>query len=119
MGIGSSKPNWWRISLSADAEGFRPAIWRAGSTPGVSKKMRKTSTVITNITSSVHRIRRMMKVPTSLSLHAELGPRVEGVADAVAEHVQRQHGEYDHDPRRDRDPRPGVEQVLAVADDRA
>ena len=63
MGTGRSRPNWWRISLSADADGLRPAIWRAGSTPGVSKKIRNTSTVITNMTSSVHSTRRMMKVP--------------------------------------------------------
>src|SRR4249919_3743366 len=119
IGTGRSSPNWWRISFTAEAEGFRPAIWRAGSTPGVSKKMRKTSRVITNITSTVHSRRRMMNVANAYAPTRSLGERVERVADAVAEHVQRQHGEHDHDAGRDRDPRAGVEEMVAVVDDRA
>ena len=60
-GTGLSRPNWCLISVSACGDGFRPAIWRAGSTPGVSKKIRKTSTVMANITSSIQSRRRMMK----------------------------------------------------------
>src|SRR5581483_11482460 len=101
--------------------GFRPAISRAGSTPGVSKKSRKTSADSTNMTATSPRMRRTAKVstagPTSLDPH--LRARVESVAEAVAEDVQREHGEDDHDPRRDRDPRPRVEQLLSVLDDRA
>src|SRR6266487_7052556 len=135
-GKGRSSPNWWRISCITCALGLRPAICLAGSTPGVLKKITNTSSVITNMTSTVHSSRRMMKLSTraavscsagmtghgrrpgrSLPLHPQLGARVEGVTDAVSQDVQRQHREHDHDPGRDRDPRPRVEQALAVVDD--
>src|SRR6266568_9341218 len=115
--------------------GLRPAICLAGSTPGVLKKITNTRSVITNMTSKVHSTRRIMKVsmqalagypagrtgrrrrPDSpLPLHPQLGTRIEGVADTVSEYVHGQHREHDHDPGRDRDPRPRVEQPLAIVD---
>ena len=47
-----------------------------------------------------------------------LGARVERVTDAVAENVQREHRDRDRDAGSDRDQRSGVEQPLAVQDDR-
>src|SRR5438046_29843 len=121
-GSGRLSPNWARISSRICTLGLRPAMARAGSTPGVLKKMMNTTTVITNMTSTVHSSRRTMNVSMSagppLALRPQLGPRVQGVPDPVAEHVQRQHGEQDHDARSERHPRPGVHQVRAVLDDR-
>ena len=62
MGNGRSSPNWWRISRMEDGEGLRPASWRAGSTPGVAKKIRNTSTLMPNMTATVPIKRRTMKV---------------------------------------------------------
>src|SRR5580698_11359018 len=123
IGTGRLSPNWARISFRICGLELRPAMARAGSTPGVLKKMKKTTTVITNMTSTAHSERRTMNVSIGaipgrerppLPVHPQLGPRVERVPDPVPEHVQRQHGEHDHDPGRERDPRPGVQQVLAV-----
>src|SRR5437762_1467947 len=122
-GRGLSSPNCARISASVCAFGLRPAMARAGSTPGVLKKMMNTTTVITNMTSTVHSSRRTMNVSMNagppLALHPQLGPRIQGVPDAVPQHVQRQHGEQDHDPGSERHPRPGVHQIRAVLDDRS
>src|SRR5215469_1612645 len=137
-GSGRSSPNWARISARICGLALRPAIARAGSTPGVLKKMKKTSTEITNKTSTVHRLRRTTNVSmsdvsrhrgphartghdgrTPLALHPDLGPRVQRIPHAVAQYVQRQYREHDHDPGRHRHPGPAVQQVLAVADDRA
>src|SRR5690348_9534323 len=93
--------------------GLRPAICLAGSTPGVLKKITKTSTVIANMTTRAQRARRMMKFSTraaapgaagtpgrwpqqdwSLPLHPQLGARIQRVADTVTEHVQRQHSQH-------------------------
>src|SRR5438094_4410035 len=128
MGNGRLSPSCARISAMVCAFGLRPASARAGSTPGVLKKMMNTITVITNMTSTVHSRRRMTNVSMSagprlaglaLALHPQLGPRVQGVPDPVAEHVQREHGEQDHQARGDRHPRPGVHHVRAVLDDRS
>ena len=53
------------IAARVCAFGLRPARARAGSTPGVLKKMMNTTTVITNMTSTVHSRRRMMNVSMS------------------------------------------------------
>src|SRR5215472_1330759 len=122
-GKGRLSPSCARISASVCGFGLRPAMARAGSTPGVLKKMMNTTTVITNMTSTVHSSRRTMNVSMSarpwlarppLALHPQLGPRVQGVPDAVPEHVQREHSEQDHESRGDRHPRPGVHQVGTV-----
>src|SRR5215468_9513549 len=127
-GNGLSSPNWCRISARTCGLGLRPAIARAGSTPGVLKNSTNTNAVITNMTSTAHSRRRTMKVSMGapprrsgapLSAHPQLGARVERVPDPVPEHVERQHGQHDHDPGRDRYPGPRVQQGLAVADDRA
>src|SRR5258707_2201302 len=137
-GMGRVSPNWARISARICGLELRPAIARAGATPGGLKKMMKTSTVITKTNSTVPSDRRTMNVSmgavsrrrsgrgrtrrrarTPLAVHPNLGPRVQRVAHSVAQHVQRQHGEHDHDPGRHRHPGSAVEQVLAVADDRA
>src|SRR5215469_12392200 len=126
-GNGLSSPNWWRISAMICGLGLRPAIARAGSTPGVLKKSTNTNAEITNMTSAAHSRRRTMNVSMGapsrrsaapLSPHPQLGAGIERVPDPVAEHVERQHRQHDHDPGRDRYPRPRVQQARAVADDR-
>src|SRR5690349_8256089 len=126
-GNGLSSPNWWRISARICGLGLRPAIARAGSTPGVLKNSTKTNAVITNMTSTVHSRRRTMNVstgapprrsPAPLSPHPQLGAGIERVPDSVAEYVERQHRQHDHDPGRDRYPGPRVQHARAVADDR-
>ena len=64
IGSGRFSPNWARTSASVCGLGLRPAMARAGSTPGVLKKMMNTSAVITNMTSAVHSVRRTMNVST-------------------------------------------------------
>src|SRR3984885_8315899 len=107
IGTGRLSPNWARISARICGLELRPAIARAGSTPGVLKKITKTITVITNMTSTVHAARRTMNVSIGAvpgrglapsSGHPQLGPRVERVPHAVPEHVECQHCEHDHDP---------------------
>src|SRR5262252_3232621 len=127
IGNGRPSPSCARISARVCGLGLRPAIARAGSTPGVLKKMTNTTTVITNMTTTVHSVRRTTNVSmrpapacSRASLpHPQLRPGIERVADAVAEHVERQHRQHDQDAGRDRYPRSGVEELLAVVDERA
>src|ERR1700675_4178923 len=106
--------------LIVSAVGLRPAIWRAGSTPGVAKKIRNTRMEIANSTTTSQSARRMMKVTISTStLRPQLRARVERVAKAVAEDVQGENGQHDHDSGRDRDPWSAVQQALSVLDDRS
>src|SRR3954452_13436816 len=90
----------------------------AGSTPGVAKKIRKESTLIAKSTNTVAIRRCSMKRSTLLGA-PQLGPRIERIANAVAEHVQREHGDRDRNSRCERDGRTCVEQLLPVEDDRA
>src|SRR6266481_6635491 len=114
-GSGRSRPNSCLMFLIVAAVGLRPAIWRAGSTPGVAKKIRNTRMEIANSTTTSQSSRRMMNVAISTStLRPQLRSRVERVAKTVAEDVQGENGEDDHDSRRDRDPWSRVEQALSV-----
>src|SRR5262245_13581980 len=117
-GIGRSRPKSLRTSRSVCWSALRPAIRAAGSAPGVAKKMRKTSTLIANSTVTSFTSRRATKATISAG-DAELRARVERVAHAVAEDVQREHRERDRDPGRERDRGPRVEELLTVVDDRA
>src|SRR5437773_804125 len=116
-----SRPNSCLTAAIVSGVGLRPASCRAGSTPGVAKKMTKVRTVIAKSTTTRPISLLTMKTVISepLALDAELGAGVERVADAVAEQVQREHGEHDEDPGHDRHQRPRVEQRLPVVDDRA
>jgi hypothetical protein len=67
MGSGRSSAYWWRISAIVSGFGLRPASRRAGSTPGVRKKMTKTRTVMANSTATVPTSRRAMNVPIDSS----------------------------------------------------
>src|SRR5258708_33373900 len=119
-GSGRSRPNSCLMLLIVAAEGLRPAIWRAGSTPGVAKKIKNTRMEIAKSTTTSQSSRRMMKVAISTStLRPQLRARVERVAKAVAEDVQGENGQHDHDSGRDRDPGSAVEQRLSVLDDRS
>ncbi len=117
-GSGRSRPKSWRTCFSVCGSALRPAMRAAGSTPGVAKKIRNTSTLSANMTNSVATTRRMMNAITSGSILS----RARGSSasrTAVAEDVQAEHGGDDCEARRDRDPGPCVEQALAVVDDRA
>ena len=67
-GSGRSSPYWCLMALIVSGLGLRPASLRAGSTPGVWKKIRNTSTVIVNTTKTVAIMRRMTKVSIRQSL---------------------------------------------------
>src|SRR5213076_944872 len=90
------------MALIVSGFGFRPAISRAGSTPGVSKKSRKTSTDRTSMTAISPSSRRMMNVTMPYFILT----------------FEREHRQHYEDARHDRDPRPRVEQCLPVLDDR-
>ena len=63
-GSGRSRPKSCRTCCSVAGSALRPAMRAAGSTPGVAKKIRKTSTLSANITNSVASSRRMMNAIT-------------------------------------------------------
>ena len=52
-GSGLSNPKSLRTACSVAWSALRPAMRAAGSTPGVAKKMRKTSTLIEKSTSTI------------------------------------------------------------------
>src|ERR1700691_206829 len=105
---GRLKPNAIRIWAIVAGSGLRPAISRAGSTPGVLKKIKNVSAEIAKRTTAVHKARRTMNLSIALATHPQLRPRIERFADTIAQYVQRQHREHDHDARSDRDPRSRV-----------
>ena len=89
-GSGRSRPYWCLISLIVPGEGLRPASWRAGSAPWRVEEDEEHQTVIATTTNSAPSVRRMTNVSTpALPLDPQLGAGIEGVTDAVAEHVQR------------------------------
>ena len=59
-----------------------------------------------------------MKRSTASALHADLRPRVECVARAVAQDVEREHRQHEHGAGHDRQVRRAREQRDAVADHR-
>ena len=66
-GSGRSSPKFERIAASVSGVALRPAIWRAGSIPGVAKKIRNTITLSANSTTIIEAILRsanaIMPVP--------------------------------------------------------
>ena len=60
-GSGRSRPKSCRTARSVCGVAFFPAIRAAGSVPGVAKKIRKTKTLIANITRSAEAIRLTTK----------------------------------------------------------
>ena len=60
-GMGLSSPKSLLTSRSVCWSAFRPAMRAAGSTPGVAKKIRKTRTLIENMTSNADAARRTTK----------------------------------------------------------
>src|SRR5215218_11441474 len=87
----------------------RPAMRTAGSPPGTTMKIRNTTKLTTRSTSAMPISRLATNVaisgrpPSMLDPH--LRARVERVAEAVAEDVQRQDREHDRQPGRERQPR--------------
>src|SRR5579872_6098437 len=118
MGSGLSRPKLALTAASTSGEALRPAMREAGSAPGVAKKIRKTRMLMPSMTKIIWAKRRMSRL-TIGSADSELGARVERVAQAVAQDVEGQHRQHDGDAGRDRDPGPGIDQILAVLDDRA
>src|SRR6266540_4981387 len=85
----------------------RPAIRTAGSPPGTTMKIRKTTKLTTTRTRAIPISRLARKVSTARSsmLDPHLRARIERVTKAVAEDVEREHGEDDREPGRQRQPR--------------
>ncbi len=63
-GSGRSRPNWCLTAATVSGVGLRPASERAGSIPGMAKKIRNVSTVIANSTAIRPMVRRMMNAST-------------------------------------------------------
>ena len=107
-GSGSSKPHSSRMLATSCGVAFLPAMLSAGSLFGITLKIRKTSTEIANSTATIPTSRLTAKRAISRLLLRLEGPgvglqphlrlRVERVAHTVAEDVQRQHREQDHQP---------------------
>src|SRR5215208_3941427 len=83
---------------------FLPAIRVAGSPPGTTMKITKTRKLTATSTRIIPTTRLAMNVSTSV-LHPDLRTRVESVAKAVAEDVERDRGQDDGDARHERQPR--------------
>ena len=58
-GSGRSRPNSWRTCATTCGVALRPAMRAAGSTPGVAKKIRKTSTLMEKRTRTAEMNRRI------------------------------------------------------------
>ena len=112
-GSGRSRPKSLRTAARVSGEALRPAMRAAGSEPGVAKKIRNTSTLMPNITNSIWPSRREDGAGHGRQRDPDLGARVERVAHAVAQDVEREHGQHDGDAGRQRHPGPGVEQRSA------
>src|SRR5215212_9520306 len=115
---GSSKPQSSRIAAICSGVEFLPAMRAAGSPFGMTLKIRNVSTETANITSTIAMSRRTMNLAISV-LQAHAGPGVECVAHALAEDVQRQDGQDEHEARGDRQERGAHDEPQSVADHRA
>src|SRR3954452_6115375 len=93
-----------------------PALRTAGSPPGITWKMKNVKTEMAKRTSTIDSSRLTMKRATLVLLHPDLRPRVQRVAHTVAEHVQREHGEHEHETGHDREVRAADDLLHAVAD---
>src|SRR5258706_7724555 len=118
MGNGRSRPKSWRTAASTSGEALRPAMRAAGSAPGVTKKMRKTTTLIPTMTKTIWNSRRITTLSIGLP-DPQLGAGIQRVAHPITQHVESKHAEHDGDTRRQRHPRPRIKDVLAILDDRA
>src|SRR6266540_1831054 len=99
----------------------RPAIRTAGSPPGTTMKMRKTTKLTTTRTRAIpiSRLTRNVSTARSSMLDPHLRARIERVAKAVAEDVERQHREDDREPRRECQPRRRRDPLLTRCDQRS
>ena len=100
---------------------FLPAIRSAGSPPGMTMKIRNTMKLTTTSTSTAPSSRaddeRDHERHQCSILH--LRARVERVAQAVAEDVERDDRQHDRRARDDRQPRRRPDALLALGDQRA
>src|SRR5437867_11614196 len=110
--MGRSKPKSFRTAASTSGDALRPAIRDEGSDPGVAKKIRKTMTLIPNITKIIWIRRRMsvFSIGRSVASDPKLGARIQRVANTVTQDVQGQHRDRDGDARRECHHRPRIEQ---------
>ena len=113
----SLKPHSSRIASICCSVGCLPAIRTAGSPFGITLKMRNVITETANSTKTIETSRRTTKraIGASSVVDLDLRARVERVADAVAEDVQREHREHQHRPGHDRQIGGGDDPVDALA----
>src|SRR4051812_33403245 len=97
-----SKPHWCRIASSWVGETLWPPSRSAGSPLGITLKIRNVSTEIANRNTTIPRSRRAMKRGIAQCSRRTGARGVERVTYALAEDVQRQHGQHEHQPRDDR-----------------
>jgi len=76
-------------------EAVRPAMREAGFTPGVAKKIRKTSTLMVNITKIADASRFAMK--RSIYIDRAICSGIERVANAVTEDIEGDTRDHDAD----------------------
>src|SRR5215204_5932676 len=81
-------------------------------------KIANVSTDTANMTRTIWNTRRATNRPIELVLQPDLRSRVERVAYAVTEHVQRQHGDHQHQAGHDRQVRRGGDAVDPLLDHR-
>src|SRR3954471_21004505 len=114
-GIDRSNPHWWRIAMSWVFETLWPPSRSAGSPLGITLKIRNVITEMANRTTTMPMSLRTTKRAISV-LQAHPRARVERVAHALAEDVQRQHREHEHQPRHDREVGRGDDPVDTLTD---
>src|SRR3954453_19302104 len=93
----------------------RPARRRAGSPFGITWKIRKVRIEMAISNAIADTVRCRMNRTMSV-LDAHLRARVQGVADAVAEDVDAQHAEHEHEAGDDRQVDGAGDEADAVAD---
>src|SRR5690349_9765647 len=95
----------------------RPASRSDGSPLGITWKIRNVRIEMAISSAIADIVRWRMNRPMSV-LDAHLRARVQGVADAVAEDVDAEHAQYEHDARHERQVDRAGYQADAVADHR-
>ena len=121
-GSGRSRPKSWRTAARVSGSALRPGDPRRRVDARRGEEDQEHEHADAEHDEQRRSSRRMMNAitrPPACRPKPDLGARVERVAHAVAQHVEREHGEHDGEAGRDRHPGPRVEQALPVLDDRA
>src|SRR5690349_18239009 len=116
IGSGWSSPRSALTLAISAGSAFLPAIRTAGFELGMTLKMRNTITEIANSTAIIPVSRRATKRSMRLVLQSDLGARIECVAEAIAEDIERQNGQHDHEARNDGQVRCRIDGLVTIGD---